>query len=202
MGLRCGGLRGARQGAGRPLRDPVHDRGDDQSFQNTKVENLLAQGIKAIAVVPFDEKAVQPIIDAAHSVGAKYIGCTTPSADFILRRNNESVGATFATGRPSSSPPKGNYVPVHGEQGNDVAEAKKRGIWSVIQPLVDSGDIEIVSEQYTKGWDPQLAQARGRGARPRPAATSRRSSPRTTAWASACTPRSRRPASTRTCSTR
>ncbi|MFN8621290.1 MAG: substrate-binding domain-containing protein [Chloroflexota bacterium] len=134
--------------------------GDDQSFQNTKAENLLAQGIKAIAVVPFDEKAVQPIIDAAHSVGAKYIayGNDTVGADFILRRNNESVGATFATEAVKFAP-KGNYVLVYGEQGNDVAEAKKRGIWSVIQPLVDSGDIKIVSEQYTKGWDPQLAQA-------------------------------------------
>lgn len=134
--------------------------GNDQSFQNTKAENMLAQGIKALVVVPFDPKAVQPIIDACHSAGVKYVayGNDIENADFILRRNSESVGATFANGAVTFAP-KGNYALVYGEQGNDVAEAKKRGILSVLKPLIDKGDIKVVSEQYTKGWDPQTAQA-------------------------------------------
>lgn len=133
---------------------------DDPVLQQSALDALLAQGIKVVAVVQNTADVTGPMIDDTHKAGAKYIayGNDTPGSDFILKRNNESVGAVFATEAVKFAP-TGNYVLVYGEQGNDVAEAKKRGILSVLQPLIDKGDIKIVSEQYTKGWNPQTAQA-------------------------------------------
>ena len=131
-----------------------------QASQNANAETMIAQGIKALVVVPVGSDTVGGIIKACHDAGVKYIsyGNEIPGVDFILDRDNPGVGEIFAK-HATAFAPSGNYVLIYGEQGNDVAEAKKTGIWTVLKPLVDSGAIKVVSEKYTKGWDPQLAQA-------------------------------------------
>lgn len=128
--------------------------GDTQEFQNAKAEAMLAAGtLKALVVVPFGELAIQPIIDAAHAKGCKVIGYGNiiPGLDFSLIRNNEKVGQLMGEGAKAYAP-KGNYVFSWGAVGNDVGEGKKKGSLSVLQPLVDSGDIKVISEQHTTDW--------------------------------------------------
>ena len=128
--------------------------GDTQEFQNAKAEAMLASGtLKALVVVPFGELAIQPIIDAAHAQGVKVIpyGNIIPNVDFSLIRDNEKVGQIMGESAKAAVP-KGNYVFAWGAVGNDVGEGKKKGTLSVLQPLIDSGDIKVVSEQHTTDW--------------------------------------------------
>lgn len=129
-------------------------QGDTQEFQNAKAEAMLAAGtLKALVVVPFGELAIQPIIDAAHAKGCAVIpyGNIIPNVDFSLIRDNEKVGTIMGESSKAAAP-KGNYVFAWGAVGNDVGEGKKKGSLSVLQPLIDSGDIKVVSEQHTTDW--------------------------------------------------
>ena len=128
--------------------------GDTQEFQNSTAEAMLASGtLKALVLVAFGELAIQPIIDAAHAKGCKVIayGNIIPNVDFCLIRGNEAVGKLQAEGAKAFAP-KGNYVLAWGAVGNDVGEGKKKGALSVLQPLIDSGDIKVVAEQHTVDW--------------------------------------------------
>jgi len=128
--------------------------GDTQEFQNAKAEAMLAAGtLKALALVPFGELAIQPILDAAHAVGTKVIGYGNiiPGLDFSLIRDNETVGKIMGESAKAAAP-KGNYVFSWGAVGNDVGEGKKKGTLEVLQPLIDSGDIKVISEQHTTDW--------------------------------------------------
>ena len=128
--------------------------GDTQEFQNAKAEAMLAAGtLKALVLVPFGELAIQPILDAARAKGCKVIGYGNiiPGLDFSLIRDNEKVGVIMGEAAKAYAP-KGNYAFSWGAVGNDVGEGKKKGSLSVLQPLVDSGDIKVVSEQHTTDW--------------------------------------------------
>ena len=128
--------------------------GDTQEFQNAKAEAMLAADtLKALVLVPFGELAIQPILDAAHAKGVKVIGYGNiiPGLDFSLIRDNEKVGVIMGEAAKAYAP-KGNYAFSWGAVGNDVGEGKKKGSLSVLQPLVDSGDIKVVSEQHTTDW--------------------------------------------------
>lgn len=128
--------------------------GDTQEFQNAKAEALLATGnLKCLVVVPFGENAIQPIIDAAHAVGCKVIpyGNVIPNVDFILNRDNFHVGVLMAQAAVTYAP-SGNYALSWGAVGNDVGEGKKSGSLSILQPMIDSKAIKVVSEQRTTDW--------------------------------------------------
>ena len=115
---------------------------------------MLASGtLKALVVVPFGELAIQPIIDSAHAKGCVVIpyGNIIPNVDFSLIRDNEKVGTIMGESAKAAAP-KGNYVFEWGAVGNDVGEGKKKGSLSVLQPLIDSGDIKVVAEQHTTDW--------------------------------------------------
>jgi D-xylose transport system substrate-binding protein len=129
-------------------------QGDTQEFQNAKAEAMLASGtLKALVLVPFGELAIQPIIDSAHAKGCKIIayGNIIPNVDFSLIRDNEKVGKIMGESAKAYAP-KGNYIFEWGAVGNDVGEGKKKGTLSVLQPLIDSGDIKNVAEQHTTDW--------------------------------------------------
>lgn len=129
--------------------------------QQRAAENMLAQGIKVLVMVPFDPAAAASIVDATHTAGAKFVGYdeTIPGVtyEFQLERDNEGVGRQMAEAAVAFAP-TGQYVIVAGDQGTPVAVIKRDGALSVLQPKIDAGEIEIVSDQYNKGWDPASAQ--------------------------------------------
>lgn len=129
--------------------------------QQRAAENMLSQGIKVLVMVPFDPAAAASIVEATHATGAKFVGYdeSIPNVtyEFQLERDNEGVGAQMAEAAVAFAP-EGRYVIVAGDQGTPVAVIKRGGALRVLQPLIDSGAIEIVSDQYNKDWDPANAQ--------------------------------------------
>ena len=61
------------------------DANADPQKQLADVENLVAQNVDALIVVPFDEKAILPGLEKAHEKGIPIIAITKiPDADFIV----------------------------------------------------------------------------------------------------------------------
>ena len=128
--------------------------------QVSQCENLLNQGIDVLILQSLDADAVAPIIDEAHDAGVPVIAydrfAMNCDLDYYISFDSYKVGvlqATFVTEKA----PKGNYIWLKGGEEDNNAHLVADGQKSVLQPLIDKGDIKIVLEQWCKGWDPNEA---------------------------------------------
>ena len=128
--------------------------------QVSQCENLVNQGIDVLILQSLDASAVAPIIDMAHEEGIKVISydrfAMNCDLDYYITFDSFKVGvvqATFVTEKA----PEGNYIWLKGAAEDNNAHLVAAGQQSILQPYIDNGDIEIVLEQWCKGWDPNEA---------------------------------------------
>ena len=138
----------------------VQSAENDAQKQVSQCENLVNQGIDVLILQSLDAAAVAPIVDAAHEEGIKVIAydrfAMNCDLDYYITFDSYKVGATQAT-FVTEKAPKGNYIWLKGGPEDNNAHLVAEGQKSVLQPYIDSGDINIVLEQWCKGWDPNEA---------------------------------------------
>jgi len=105
-------------------------------------------------------EASSSLIDQAADAGIKtisynYVARNTDKLDHWVARDNVLVGHITAE-EAIKVAPTGNYVIMSGDAATDVAQDKTRGYMERLQPLIDSGDITVVSQAFHRGWDPAL----------------------------------------------
>jgi len=133
--------------------------GDDE-LQLAQAQKLLAAGVKALVLVPHDaEKAVR-IVKAAKAKKVPLL-CyerlvRDPDVSFFIGVDPSAVGFLQASSLTQLAP-KGNYVLIGGSPADSNAKFLHDAQMRVLKPLVDRGDIKIVSDMYTKDWDPSEA---------------------------------------------
>jgi D-xylose transport system substrate-binding protein len=133
--------------------------GDDE-LQLQQAQKLLASGVKALVLVPHDaEKAVR-IVSAARARKVPLL-CyerlvRDPDVSLFIGVDASAVGNLQAF-TLSQLAPKGNYVLIGGSPSDNNAKALHDEQMRVLKPLVDRGDIKIVSDTWTKDWDPSEA---------------------------------------------
>ncbi len=110
--------------------------GDDE-LQLQQARKLLASGVKALVLVPHDTDKAVRIVSAAKASHVPLL---------CYERLVRDPDVTFFIGVDASSA-DANAKILH--------DAQMR----VLQPLVDRGDIKIVSDTWTKDWDPSEAYA-------------------------------------------
>src|SRR5713226_5761761 len=135
--------------------------GDDE-LQLQQARKLLASGVKALVLVPHDaEKAVR-IVSAAKASHVPLL-CyerlvRDPDVTFFIGVDASAVGYLQARSLTQLAP-KGNYVLIGGSSADSNAKILHDAQMRILQPLVDRGDIKIVSDTWTKDWDPSEAYA-------------------------------------------
>ena len=135
--------------------------GDDE-LQLQQARKLLDSGVKALVLVPHDaEKAVR-IVNAAKARKVPLL-CyerlvRDPDVSFFIGVDASAVGYLQAFSL-SQLAPKGNYVLIGGSPSDSNAKILHDAQMRVLKPLVDRGDIKIVSDTWTKDWDPSEAYA-------------------------------------------
>jgi len=132
----------------------------DDSLQSSQAENLLTQGVDVLVVAPHNGKTAATIVKSAHKMGVPVIAydrlINDSDLDLYISFDNVKVGemqAQFLVDRK----PKGNYVLVGGAPTDNNALLFREGQMNVLQPLVDKGDIKIVSDQWAKDWQAEEA---------------------------------------------
>src|SRR5450830_1608662 len=98
-----------------------------------------------------DAAAAATIVDEARAAGIKVISydrlvMNTANDDVYISFDNVQVGVLQGTWL-TTAVPKGNYAVLSGAPTDNNAKLFKQGAMSVIQPLVDKGDIKIVADQ-------------------------------------------------------
>lgn len=136
-------------------------KGDD-ALQIVQAEQLINEGVDLLVIVPHNAEAVGTIVKKAHSAGVKVISydrlVLNSSVDLYISFDNELVGELQAQAM-TKLVPKGKYVYIGGAKTDNNAHLLKKGVFKVLQPYIDRGDIQIVYDQWTDNWGPENARA-------------------------------------------
>src|SRR5229473_913297 len=135
--------------------------GDDE-LQLRQAEKLLDSGVKALVLVPHDADKAVRIVRAAKARQVPLL-CyerlvRDPDVSLFIGVNALAVGLLQADFL-SQQAPKGNYVLIGGSPTDVNAKSLHDGQMRILKPFVDRGDIKIVSDTWTKDWDPSEAYA-------------------------------------------
>lgn len=132
----------------------------DEALQISQVERLINKGVDLLVVVPYNAEAAAAIVKKAHQAGIKVISydrlIKNAEIDLYVSFDNEKVGELQAKAI-TELVPKGNYVYIGGAATDNNAHLLKKGVFKVLKPLIDKGDITIVYDQWTENWIPANA---------------------------------------------
>lgn len=134
--------------------------GGNDALQNTQIENLIAQKVDVLIVVPHSGEAVAPSIAKAHAAGIKVVAydrlIKNSDLDMYVSFDNEKVGQLQAQGIIAQVN-RGNFAYVGGSPTDNNAFLVKAGAMKVLEPYIKKGDIKLVFDQFTTDWSPNVA---------------------------------------------
>ena len=150
---------------------------DDIPNQLAQIENMVTKGVKALVVASIDGTTLSAVLQQAADAGIKVIAYDrlirdTANVDLYTTFDNFQVGVLQANSLvkglkerfPDTKP--WNVELFGGSPDDNNAFFFYDGAMSVLQPLIDSGDIVVKSGQMgmetvgTLRWDGAVAQAR------------------------------------------
>jgi putative multiple sugar transport system substrate-binding protein len=150
---------------------------DEIPNQLAQIENMVTKGAKVLIIAAIDGSTLSDILAKAKEAGVVVFAydrliTKTPNVDYYTTFDNFGVGVLQATSLvaglkerfPNVKP--WNVELFAGSPDDTNAAYFYNGAMSVIQPLIDSGDIVIPSGQMgaekvgTLRWDGAVAQAR------------------------------------------
>ncbi|MCI3920749.1 D-xylose ABC transporter substrate-binding protein [Paenibacillus sp. TRM 82003] len=134
--------------------DILAANGDD-ALQVEQAETLISRGVDLLVVVPHNAEAMASIVQKAHATGVKVLAydrlVRNANVDMYVSFDNERVGELQAEAI-TKLVPTGNYVFIGGAETDYNAHLLKKGVFNVLQPYIDRGDIRIVYDQWTPNW--------------------------------------------------
>jgi D-xylose transport system substrate-binding protein len=133
----------------------------DAAQQANQVESLLSQGIQALILAPADATTAASMADKAAAAKVPVVSydrliLDTKNIALYVSFDNEKVGELQGEWL-TKAVPKGNYIIMSGDPGDNNAKLFKAGAMKIIQPLVDKGAIKIVADQAVANWLPSNA---------------------------------------------
>ncbi|MFT3834156.1 MAG: sugar ABC transporter substrate-binding protein [Micropruina sp.] len=150
---------------------------DDIPNQLAQIENMVTKGVKVLVIASIDGTTLTNVLENAEAAGIKVIAYDrlireSGAVSYYATFDNFKVGVQQATSLvnglkerfPDAKP--WNVELFGGSPDDNNAFFFYNGAMSVLQPLIDKGDIVIPSGQSgmdkvgTLRWDPATAQAR------------------------------------------
>ncbi|CAG5092848.1 ABC-type ribose transport system, periplasmic component [Thermobacillus xylanilyticus] len=133
----------------------------DDAKQIEQAETLIGMGVDILVVVPHDAEAAATIVNKAHAAGIKVLSydrlVRNADVDLYVSFDNERVGELQAEAI-TKRVPAGKYVYIGGPETDYNAHLVKKGVFNVLQPYIDRGEITIVFDQWTRDWQPANAR--------------------------------------------
>ena len=138
----------------------------DVKLQNDQIDNMIAQGAKAIIVVAEDGDAAATAVDKAAEAGVIVLAydrlIKSPNIAAYVSFNNVEVGRQQALGVmealdienwdvAANGPAK--VVKLGGSPTDNNAILFRQGQDEILDPLEAEGKIEIVADQWVDNWD-------------------------------------------------
>lgn len=131
--------------------------GQDAGVQERQLGELAGLGIDVLVIVPNDADRLSAAV-----AGIRARGIPVLSYDRLVRKagvelyvsfDNEKVGMLMAEAAIRNLPSPGGCLILNGARNDNNALLLNRGMHAVLDPLVASGGIRIVSETWPESWD-------------------------------------------------
>ncbi|WP_246521465.1 D-xylose ABC transporter substrate-binding protein [Ornithinibacillus massiliensis] len=133
---------------------------ENAAVQLSQIETMISNGTDLLVVVPYYTETAAAIVEKAHSAGIKVISydriIKNANVDLYVSFDNEMVGELQAEAI-TNLVPKGKYVYIGGSVTDNNAILLKKGVFNVLKPSIDRGDIQVVYDQWTENWTPENA---------------------------------------------
>ncbi|MCG6902234.1 MAG: sugar-binding protein [Rhodobacter sp.] len=149
---------------------------DDIPNQLAQIENMVTKGVDVLVIAAIDGTTLSNVLENAHFAGIKTIAYDrlirdSEYVDYYATFDNFKVGVQQATSLVNGLKERFGDGPYNvelfgGSPDDNNAYFFYNGAMSVLQPMIDAGDIKIVSGQMgmdtvgTLRWDGAVAQAR------------------------------------------
>lgn len=134
----------------------VQEANHDPKVQNDQIENMVLQGADVILIVAEDGAAAATAVNAATKAGVKCIAydrlIKSPNNAVYISFDNVEVGRAQARGVLAVKD-SGKFALLGGSPTDNNAVLVRKGQMEVLQPYIDSGQIEIVADQWVPNWD-------------------------------------------------
>ncbi|WP_322922286.1 D-xylose ABC transporter substrate-binding protein [Paenibacillus campi] len=138
----------------------VKSADSNDARQIEQAEQMIADGIDVLVLVPHNADATAAIVNRAHKAGVKVLSydrlVKNADVDLYVSFDNEQVGRLQADAI-TSIVPEGKYVYIGGADTDNNAHMFKQGVFDVLQPKIDDGKIRVVYDQWSKDWKPASA---------------------------------------------
>ncbi|MFW6275878.1 MAG: sugar ABC transporter substrate-binding protein [bacterium] len=129
---------------------------NDPEKQLQQAEELLNNGVGVLVIVPVDQFAAAEIVDKAHTHDVKVISydrlIKNCKLDYYVSTDNVEIGKIQAE-YLTRIKPKGNYALIGGSKTDNNSQFLYLGQMNVLQPLVESGDISVIYNEFTDAWN-------------------------------------------------
>jgi len=133
------------------------DAGGDDDRQFQQVKDMIKAGINVLVLLPHDTTKASRMVDAAKSANVKVISydrlVLNSDVDLYVGFDREEIGRMQAEYLVRLAP-AGNYVLIAGSPNDEGAKILHDAQMNVLQPHIDSGDIKVIADGYTKDWLP------------------------------------------------
>ncbi len=139
----------------------VQEANHDAKLQNDQVKNMVTDGAKVIIAVAEDGDAMATVVDEVAKKKVKVI-----AYDRLIKSANIGAYVSFdnvAVGRAQAEgviaiKGEGKFVLLGGNPTDNNATLFRKGQMEVLAPLIDSGKIKVVADQWVDKWDAAIAK--------------------------------------------
>jgi D-xylose transport system substrate-binding protein len=137
------------------------DAQNDFMQQLAQAQELIDQGVKVIVMKPVNSALSAEIVRYAHNKGVVVIAndqlIRNCPLDYYVTFSSEKVGELMAM-EALKYKPKGNYIILGGDKSDDNADLVKKGVYKILQPFIDKGDVKIIYSSYIEEWSEENAR--------------------------------------------
>lgn len=145
----------------------VEASNNNTATQISQIEAMITKGVNVLVIAPYDATALTTVVVKAREAGIKVLSydrlIMNSKVDLYLSFDNVKIGeyeaqsVVDALGSKLNSGTKLKIAYVGGSTTDNNTTLLKQGSFKILQPLIDSGKIEVVMNKFTPDWDPATA---------------------------------------------
>ncbi len=138
----------------------VQSANGNEETQMSQIENMINRGVDVLVIIPYNGQVLSNVIAEAKREGIKVLAydrmINNADIDFYISFDNEKVGEMQAQSIVERVP-QGNYFLMGGSPVDNNAHLFRAGQMKVLKPLIDSGKVKVVGDQWVDAWLPENA---------------------------------------------
>lgn len=132
----------------------------DERLQISQAEQLIAEGVNVLVIVPVNGDTASEIVDIAHKAGIKVL-----SYDRLVRNSDLDYYVSFDSIMVGQIQGKamlkavsnGELAYVGGSQKDNNAILFRDGVMNVLKDKVNSKEVSLIMDKYSDDWKPDKA---------------------------------------------